>query len=974
MDKPVILNGLQLDKWRGIKNAFRTRSSRKLIIVSAIVAIVVAVIMSLGTFFISILSEVKLLQGTLSAMPAVMTENGDETTKEYDVYASDYVVRGDFAAAIYESYTNLEPKDRLELVRKNTNALSATLLDRNGNVVATTASDGRASLAVKSAFAAMAENDKPLYDPNMAGVNEQMNDEDGYVPESDSMPMVYCHRIGDEVLLAEYDYTPFGKVLVAQNSWSTICERGLSGMNCLAFFVKGDGSFAMYPTPDVDEASDETLRNEVLQAVEAMKGDQLSFDVDATHTANYSIIKMEGEDYFAAYMPVSEMDGSLLLAVPVSTFAGSMVMCDIAIVVLVAFSFFLFSRYAVKSFRKQPIKVDDVKARTKIARKRTRVGIAVVIVVTSILSAMFLMLEGMSNTAAITHAQQSSIKYETDYRIARKKDISKEYSERYTTRATAMAQLLTDYPELRNRESLQMLARISQVEYLMLFDKNGNELFASNGLTGVNVNNPSTGAKQEWRPVLQGYAQVETPTEKNEVTGENQRTIATLITDSAGMPDGFLLTVVNDDELVSEIENATLESTVNNYTARDDQMVAVVDDETGEFLAHSNKEYIGQKAESYIDASIIGRNFEGYAAYDATNMYISGVSSDGKTTLVITNNEEADGIQMINLCLIAAVEVLILLIFYPAAASLTAKYVRERPEERKSRDKRIPISIFYRGYVGYIAILSVVAFLGCVYGFWNSFLFVFAGRWTPGVHLFAVWSCLFTYAIFQYITMGLHSLMNRIDGQVNAQAKTLARLADSLISYAVAILMIIMILSDLGVDTAAIIGSVSIVSIAIGMGSKDLITDIVAGLFIIAEGTLSVGDIVEIGGWRGRVTDMGVRTTQITNEHNDVKIITNGKIGDVVNLSKVKTACTEEFTIPRTVELAELPELVARYIERAVEDIPEISESLELDAVTAITDTSYTVRLHYLVNEADRESATIRLRNNMQLLLESEEK
>ena len=141
---------------------------------------------------------------------------------------------------------------------------------------------------------------------------------------------------------------------------------------------------------------------------------------------------------------------------------------------------------------------------------------------------------------------------------------------------------------------------------------------------------------------------------------------------------------------------------------------------------------------------------------------------------------------------------------------------------------------------------------------------------------------------------------------------------------------------------------------------------------LIFENTIGVGDIVEIGGWRGRVTDMGIRTTEITNDSNDVKIITNSRIGDVINLSRTKTACTEEFVLPRTVEVAELPNLVASYIEAICEKLPEIDESLELDEITKITEDSYTVRLSYLVNEADRESVTIRLRNEMLLLLEAE--
>ena len=72
-------------------------------------------------------------------------------------------------------------------------------------------------------------------------------------------------------------------------------------------------------------------------------------------------------------------------------------------------------------------------------------------------------------------------------------------------------------------------------------------------------------------------------------------------------------------------------------------------------------------------------------------------------------------------------------------------------------------------------------------------------------------------------------------------------------------------------------------------------------------------------------------------------------------------------------DFSELPALVDSYIEEVVKDVPEIKDSLELDEVTSISENSYTVRLTYMINEAERESATIRLRNAMNLLLEGVE-
>ena len=72
------------------------------------------------------------------------------------------------------------------------------------------------------------------------------------------------------------------------------------------------------------------------------------------------------------------------------------------------------------------------------------------------------------------------------------------------------------------------------------------------------------------------------------------------------------------------------------------------------------------------------------------------------------------------------------------------------------------------------------------------------------------------------------------------------------------------------------------------MGAKDLIADILAGLFLIFEGSVHVGDAVTVGSWSGTVTDMGIRTMEIANDAGDVKIISNARISEIVNRSRNK--------------------------------------------------------------------------------------
>ena len=67
------------------------------------------------------------------------------------------------------------------------------------------------------------------------------------------------------------------------------------------------------------------------------------------------------------------------------------------------------------------------------------------------------------------------------------------------------------------------------------------------------------------------------------------------------------------------------------------------------------------------------------------------------------------------------------------------------------------------------------------------------------------------------------------------RAKTVVTLFDGLVKYGCAIAVIIFVLKACGVDTAALIASVGVLTLIIGLGAQTLIADIIAGMFIIFE-------------------------------------------------------------------------------------------------------------------------------------------
>ncbi|MBZ5714023.1 mechanosensitive ion channel family protein [Nannocystis pusilla] len=90
------------------------------------------------------------------------------------------------------------------------------------------------------------------------------------------------------------------------------------------------------------------------------------------------------------------------------------------------------------------------------------------------------------------------------------------------------------------------------------------------------------------------------------------------------------------------------------------------------------------------------------------------------------------------------------------------------------------------------------------------------------------------------------------------------------------------------VDVTGWLASAGIVGIAVGFAAKDSLANLFAGIFILADAPYKIGDMIKFDdGLRGRVTDIGLRSTRILTRDNIEINVPNSIIGNskVVNES-----------------------------------------------------------------------------------------
>ena len=118
------------------------------------------------------------------------------------------------------------------------------------------------------------------------------------------------------------------------------------------------------------------------------------------------------------------------------------------------------------------------------------------------------------------------------------------------------------------------------------------------------------------------------------------------------------------------------------------------------------------------------------------------------------------------------------------------------------------------------------------------------------------------------------------------RAQTLGRLVQKTLSVVVTIIAGLMVLRELGIDTAPALTGAGIAGVAIGFGAQTLVRDLIAGFFIILEDQVRVGDSAVVNGQGGLVEELNLRTIVLRDEQGTVHVFPNGEVKTLANMSK----------------------------------------------------------------------------------------
>ena len=537
-------------------------------------------------------------------------------------------------------------------------------------------------------------------------------------------------------------------------------------------------------------------------------------------------------------------------------------------------------------------------------------------------------------------------------------------------------------PALATEGSLAEFNDAIGAMYLMLFDGDGNECACSGRYTGFTLGTASEDSTTDFRRLLLGVSQLVHDPAVDERTGVNTRMVGV----SCRMVDGRFGALVLAFEPDATDEAAEINDIIYTMT-KPRWATLVIDKESKIVLYSSEPEMIGYGAEelgipaesvrdSYMDTFyLLGERSYGFSSEKKDQVYYYICNTRGLLQDTLRYG----------LLVGAGFAVIYLILSVYLLLGYTDKwydYYSVIGTEFDTRDSQTVMadgkvkrsidpsrrwafsftswrnllpeqtakSVFSLG-VGLCMAWSILDLL-INKSFSNDIQrFIISGVWNRGFNLFAVVAILLLIVIASFGLMIVKLALKLTSMALDTKGETICRLSYNLLQYVVVILLLFYAFEFFGIDVRALLAPLALVSLALSMGSRELVQDILAGITIVFEGEYQVGDVIDVGGYRGKVVEIGVRTTKLLGRGDNIKIISNRDVRNVLNMSRMNSWVDMEFTFSNTIPVQKIEEIMERELPEIGRSIPDIISGPIYKGIVSMNGNKVTVSVTCECNE-----------------------
>ncbi|MBO42710.1 MAG: Mechanosensitive ion channel protein [Rhodospirillaceae bacterium] len=186
--------------------------------------------------------------------------------------------------------------------------------------------------------------------------------------------------------------------------------------------------------------------------------------------------------------------------------------------------------------------------------------------------------------------------------------------------------------------------------------------------------------------------------------------------------------------------------------------------------------------------------------------------------------------------------------------------------------------------------------------------------------------------------------------QRSQRARTLLPLFRNFLMLVLVVIVVLTVLSEVGINIAPLLAGAGVVGLAIGFGAQTLVKDIITGMFILIEDTISVGDVVELGSHMGLVEAMSIRSIQLRDAAGEVHRVPFSEVSSVINKTKEFSRALLDIGVSYREDVDEVIEVIRDIGMQLREDeifAKELLDDIEVQGLQRFDDSAVIIRARF---------------------------
>src|SRR5690554_210453 len=184
---------------------------------------------------------------------------------------------------------------------------------------------------------------------------------------------------------------------------------------------------------------------------------------------------------------------------------------------------------------------------------------------------------------------------------------------------------------------------------------------------------------------------------------------------------------------------------------------------------------------------------------------------------------------------------------------------------------------------------------------------------------------------------------------------TLENFIASLINWALKIVLFVLVVTQLGVESASLVAIIGAAGLAVGLALQGSLANFAGGILILLMKPFKVGDFISAQGIDGTVKDINIFNTKLTTFGNQIAIIPNGKLSNDNIVNYTSEGIRREnltFGIGYDDNIKEAKDILLNLVNEQ-EAVLQLEDKAPMIVVAELGDSSVNLSLRYWAKNED---------------------